>query len=308
MKRVVLGLCAIALAVSIFSCGEAKQEGIGETAFISDGVTASSSSETLNLKILINDIYCKQTACGCIHEVAAREYYDLLDKLKSEHNINLEFIYCPEVFYLEDSILTQKYDGAICKPWNAVRFNKLNNLNYKRIADVVDVFDNKWLTGNFLVPKESSMQTLEDINGKVLVIGMEDAIEKFDQAKQMLDMLAAKGIKPSRVYNKSSCLENMNELIDKNAEVAVVSDYVMIASCAVDVADPEDFRVIGETERTPLTSVILDMNKVSKEDALRLQNALLALSGANSPESMLSSGFVKPENWNPVPYTENTAK
>ncbi len=301
MKRLFLNLITIATTIALFSCGSTeKASGIGETAFSAEGVTASSDSKPLNIKLVVNDIYCKQTACGCIHDVAAREYYDLVGKLKAEHNINLELIYCPEVFYLEDSLKTNKYDGAICKPWNAIRLQKSHNMNFKRVADIIDVFDNKILKGNFLVPKDSPIKSMADINGKVLVIGQADAYEKYDQAMQILE---AQGIKPSKLDDKSSCLECMNELIDKNAEVAVVSDYVMVASCAVDVASPEDFRVIGETEATPLTSVVLDMNKISKEDALRLQNALLALSNENSPESMLSKGFTKPSLWNPIPYT-----
>ncbi len=300
MKKLFLSAFVAMVAMFFVSCGSQPQ-GMGETAFSSEGVTASSDSEPLNLKILVNDIYCKQTACGCIHEVAAREYGELLEQLKNKFNINLELIYCMEVFYLEDSIKTQKYDGALCKPWNAVRFQEELALDYKRIADVIDIYDNQWLEGNIMVPKDSPIQTIEDLNGRTLVTGQEDAYEKYDQAMQLLK---EKGIKPAKIYTKSSCLENMNELIDKYADAAVVSHYVMDATCAVDVANPDDYKVIEVTSKTPLTSVLLDMKKVSKEDALRLQNALLALSGENSPESMLSRGFVKPASWNPVRYVK----
>ncbi len=276
-----------------------EDKGFEETAFIPCCGEPSPDTKPLTIKLAVNDTYCKSTACVCIHDVAAREYEDLVKLLKEKHNINLELTYYEEIYHLEDKIKVKEFDGVICKPWNVFMLAKEHKLRYQRIADIKDAFNNQWLTGVFIVPKESPIQKLEDINGKVLVTGEADAYEKYHQALQVLDQ---KNIKPQRVYQKSSCLEGINELLDKKADVAVVSDYVMVASCAVDVASEDDFRIIGETSQTPLTSVILDMDKIEKEDAMRLQKALLSLSNDNSPKSMLSEGFVKPAKWTPAPY------
>jgi len=53
-----------------------------------------------------------------------------------------------------------------------------------------------------------------------------------------------------------------------------------------------------------VTSLILDMNKVDEADARRLKKALLALSGANAPETLLGNGFVEPTPWNPPELEE----
>jgi ABC-type phosphate/phosphonate transport system substrate-binding protein len=271
-----------------------------ETAFQPDGKTAiASSGKPLILKLVVNDTYCTKTACACIHHLASRDYNGLIEKLKSDYNIDLQLTYCMEEYDLQDSIKSQKFDGAICKPWFAFMFVPEFKMNFKRIVDVIDPFGKRSLTGIFIVKKDSSIQKMEDINGKVLCIGQEDSYEKYHLP---MEMLKKEGIKPSSIVQKSGCIEGINMLLDNAADVAVISDYALVASCAVDVASEDAFRTIWKTPDIPLCSVILDLNKVSESDATRLQNALLHLSGDRMPESFSSKGFVKPASWIPEPF------
>ena len=137
---------------------------------------------------------------------------------------------------------------------------------------------------------------MEELTGKHLYIGEADAYEKHAGAKRLLEQ---KGIKPARIDTNASCGENIGVLLDGEADAAVVSDYALSADCAVDFARPEDFRILAQTEPIPLTSLMLDMNKVAEGDSDRLAAALLALSGANAPETLLGNGFVEPAVWNP---------
>jgi len=274
--------------------------GIGETAYIpSKGLKESGNEKTLSVNLALNDTYCMETACVCVHEVAARGYEDVQKRLLDEFNIDLKITYFAEPYHMENELENKTFDGVICKPWTAFMLAKKNGLNYKRIADILDPFGNQWLTGLFLVKKESDIKSLSDINDKILVTGQQDAFEKYHSPMRILEK---KGIKPGIIYDKASCVECLNELMDNKTDVALVSDYVMFASCAVDIANPEDFRTIGQTEKMPLTSVIIDFDRVSEADAIRFQKALLKISGKNSPETMLSEGFVKPAKWNPNPY------
>jgi hypothetical protein len=50
------------------------------------------------------------------------------------------------------------------------------------------------------------------------------------------------------------------------------------------------------------------MAKVSEADALRLQKALLDISGDSAPAGLLSRGFVAPASWIPVPYVTAETK
>ena len=142
------------------------------------------------------------------------------------------------------------------------------NLKFKRIVDLLDINNNQWLTGIFIVKKDSQLNTIKDIDGRVLVAGQKDSYEKYHLPFALLEK---EKVVPSKVINKASCLECINVLMDGDADVAIISNYSLTASCAVDVAKPEDFRKIGETEQIPLCSVIIDLSRVPEADALRLQ-------------------------------------
>jgi ABC-type phosphate/phosphonate transport system substrate-binding protein len=289
---------AVLISLVMISCGDNKNE----TAFKpGSGVKPSSDDQTLTIKLAINETYCKKTACVCVHETAAREYEEVVKMLKDKHNIDLQLTYFVESYEMEDALRAKAFDGVICKPWTAYMLSPENGVTYKRIADITDAYNSPWLTGVFWVLTDSPIKTIEDIKGKTMVIGQKDSYEKYHEAYYSIDK---HNMQPGKIYEKASCLESINELMEHRAEVAVVSDYTMKADCAVDLAEESDFRTIVETERMPLCSVILDMAKVSEADALRLQNALLAVSGKNAPESMLSDGFVKPASWIVNPYVK----
>lgn len=253
------------------------------------------------LKIAVNDIYCMDTACACVHEVAARTYPQTLEKLRADHRIVLHLVYFPETYQLEDAIASGEYDGALCKPWYALRHQQEAGANFRRIADVLDPSNNRWLTGSVIVPADSPIQTLEELDGKHIYLGQPDAYEKHQAA---LRLFRERGIHPAKIDTTASCSENIGVLLDGLADAAVISDYSLSADCASDFARPEDFRILEHTERIPLTSLILDMNKVTPAQADRLQKALLAISGKGAPATLLGNGFVEPAPWNP-PELEN---
>ena len=253
------------------------------------------------LKIAVNDIYCTDTACACVHDVAARTYPQTLEMLKAECGIELELVYFSETYELEDAIAAAEYDGALCKPWYALRHQKAAGADFRRIVDVLDPRNNRWLTGIVVVPVDSPIQSLEELEGKHLYIGEADAYEKHYAAKRLLEQ---KGIQPAQINSNASCGENIGVLLDGMADAAVVSDYALSADCAADFARPEDFRVLAHTEQIPLTSLMLDMNRVDEADARRLQEALLTLTGRNAPETLLGNGFVEPAPWSPPELEE----
>jgi len=292
----------VTLSLSLFpSCDASKaSKRWSETAFESKMDPARiDHSNPLSLTLVVNDTYAKKTACECIHYLASREYDELVEVLKKDYNIDLEMIYCIEEFHLEDSIQTQKYDGAICKPWTALQYQSKLGIKYSRIVDVIDPFENNFLAGSFIVRNESPIQNANDINDRVLFVGEENSYEKYHASMQLLHET---GIKPKLIKSVSACTEGINALLDRVAEVAVISDYALVASCAVDLADDDAFRVIWQTEDMPLCSVMLDLDRVSKKDAARLQAALLEISDNKIPESFSSQGFMKPVTWVPNPY------
>lgn len=253
-------------------------------------------TELLTVKLAVNDLYCMDTACACVHYVAARTYPETLQQLKDEFGVDLQLTYYVEPYNLEYAIVAGEYDGAICKPWTALMLQEKAGTVFERVVDIPDPDNNQWLTGIVVVMADSEIQSLEELSGKSILFGQADAYEKHQAAKRLFQQ---KGIEPGKVDTMASCIENLGQLMDGKVDAVVVSDYALSADCAVDFANPEDFRIIGTTERIPLTSLLIDIDRMPKEDRARLQAALLAFSAAGAPDSMLSKGFAEPVKWNP---------
>ena len=251
----------------------------------------------LTVKLAINDIYCKDTACSCVHDVAGRTYGATQQLLAEQFGIDLQLDYYVEPYNLEKAILAGSYDGAICKPWTALMLAREAGVEFERVVDILDPEENRWLKGIVVVMADSPIQSLEALSGKVVVIGQSDAYEKHQAATRLF---MQKSVTFAHVEEMASCIENLGKLMDGLVDAAVVSDYALSADCAVDFADPADFRILGATERIPLTSVLLDTGKVAPADRARLQAALLAITAAGAPESLLSRGFVAAAEWDPI--------
>ncbi|MCX6876073.1 MAG: PhnD/SsuA/transferrin family substrate-binding protein [Verrucomicrobia bacterium] len=270
-----------------------------ETALAPGPATPANPAETqtpLVLKIAVNDIYCRQTACECLAKIATREYAGLVEALQKNHKITLQMTYFMEVFDLEKAIRAKSHDGVICKPWTALRLAKEAGADFKRVADIRDLDNSPVMTGVFLTNSKSPLKSLDDLNGKRIAFGQQDSYEKNHAP---LQMLAAKGVQPGECLYQSSCGENLDALMNGKVEVAVVSSYALTASCAVDFAKPEDFKTIASTPEMPLTSLLLDLRRVAPANAVRLQNALLDLSGDKVPKDLQGKGFVRPASWKP---------
>ena len=266
------------------TCGAAEVAAAEETALARQKAPApreAAERKPLTLHIAVNDIYCRKTACECLGDVAARSFDTMLAELKSRHNITLEMTYFMEVFDLHKAVLSNQYDGMLCKPWTALQFGPRTGACFKRVADLLDPDNQAFMSGMFLTTADSPIRSLADIQGRRIALGQADSYEKHQEP---LRMLAAANIKPSAIRLFSSCGENLGALMDGEVDVAVVSSYALTATCAVDFAKPEDFRTIAETAKMPLTSLLVDLKKVPAADAARLQAALLDVSGEHAPE------------------------
>lgn len=275
-------------------------EGAVETALLAEPAApapAEAAPVPLTLKIAVNDIYGRQTACDCIEQIATRRYDGLVAVLADRHHIKLELTYFPEVFDLQKQVPANKYDGFICKPWSVIGQAGTKAANFKRVADLRDPQNEVMMTGVFLALADSPLRSLADLAGKRLCLGQADAYEK-NQAP--LQLLAAKAIKPAKTLMFSSCGENLSALLDETADVAVVSSYALTATCAVDFAKPEQFKTVGATGPMPLTSLLLDLSRVSRADGLRVQRALMECSNDKVPADLAGRGFVLPVSWKPV--------
>ena len=284
----------------VAGCALPKSRSTFETAFRHPPANFPVSAAPIKLKLAVNDIYCADTSCSCVRHIAHRDYRSLLSLLKKRYGIDARLDYFIDPYDFDTAVASGKYDGAISKPWRVYAIPSTSS--FKRVADIADPEGNRWLRGIFLVRKSSKIRKLEDLRGKLLAMGNPSAYEKSFAA---LHELAGAGLAPGdlRIKRLASCLESIGELLDGKVDSAVVSDYALAASCAVDIAKPEDFRIIAETDRIPLTSVMLDLSKVYRNDAVRVRKALLKLS-AKGAIPKFSGVFLAPASWKVVLWPE----
>ncbi|MCC6352490.1 MAG: PhnD/SsuA/transferrin family substrate-binding protein [Verrucomicrobiae bacterium] len=250
----------------------------------------------LRLVVGVNDVYCKDTSCKCVEHVAIRQYGDFCRALKERHRIELEPVYFMEPYELERAFRDGKFDGMLCKPWLVFRHAGGRSEGMARVADLRDPDGGTGLWGIVIVPRDSPIRRLADLSGRRIACGQPDAYEKHQAAFELFRRENIQ-IPASGRVEKASCLECLDLLMGGDVDAAVISNYALTADCAVDVASPDAFRIIGNTDKIPLTSLMVDLKRVSPDDARRLQGALLDLSGDGLPPTMGGGGFVAPASW-----------
>lgn len=274
-----------------------------ETALVAGAGTAPEAAQSpLKLVVGVTDIYCKDSSCKCIEKIATRRYLDFCKKLKEQYGIELKMEYYQEPYELDKAFGEGKFSAVLSKPWIIFRHPSGRSENMVRVADLQDLHGNTGLWGIVIVPKDSPLKTLADVSGHRVAWGQVDAFEKH-QGAQALFKREGIQIAQGGLVEKASCLECLDLLLKKSVEAAVISNYALTADCAVDVTTPDAWRVLGQTDKIPLMSFMVDLSKVSKADAARLQRALVDLSSKSLPASMSGGGFVAPESWK-IPATD----
>lgn len=289
---------AALLAIGTLMASPAERE----TALLQEGASVKPSGQApLKLVVGVNDIYCKDSSCKCIEHIATRQYGEFCREIKKRYNIELEFVYFLEPYDLNKAFLDGKFDAVLCKPWIVYRHPSGRSEQMLRVADLQGLQGDASLWGVVIVPKDSSIKKLSEISGRRIAYGQPDAYEKHQGA---LKLFKREGINipPANLTEKASCLECLDMLMKGSVDAAVISNYALTADCAVDVTTPDAWRVIGETEKIPLTSLIIDLKRISRDDALRVQQALLELSEKALPASMSKGGFIKPVSWK-IPHS-----
>ncbi len=248
----------------------------------------------LKISVGVNDVYCRQTACSCVQDIAGREYAEFAALLRDRHGIELDLRYFIEPYDLQKAFAAGELDAFLCKPWPLMSDAGGRGKDLVRVADLQDPDRNPFLWGRVIVLKDSPLRTLADLKGARLAMGRPDAYEKHQGARALL---ANAGVVPAELVEKASCIECLDLLMSHKVDAAVVSNYALSADCAVDIAKPDDFRVIGETAKIPLTSFMVDRTRMTAGDIARLQAALAGFSTRDLPPSMMGGGFVAAMPW-----------
>lgn len=262
---------------------------------------ACATKTPITLKIGVNDPLAKKSACDCAWDLANREYEPMIAKIEEETGIKLEFDYHGDASSLAQDITAGKYDGAVCKTWSGMVWNRDGQRKLLRIADLTRKSGKSELFGTFVTLKKGPIKGFEDIEGKRVIMGGKDGFEKHFLAKKTFK---EKNISPKSTEESPACMTSLLELHDGKADVAVISDYAMITSCASSVLPVEDFKILGNTtESTPFVSFFIS-EKIPENVRKNLQKILLDMTGRDLPENLNCPGWVKPQKWEPKELTQ----
>ncbi len=308
MKRCTTLIVVAILATTLVGC-RGSNPSAPETAFLSPDRDVPTTTP-LKLTIGLNEIYCKKTACECVHFIASRSYDSLCAMLRAKHNIELELVYFPEDIYgLERAVAEGRFDAVLAKPWSILQEAGKAGRRFTRVVDLRDPNNNTELRGLIIVKADSPYKTMASLKGLPLAMGQVDAYEKHQAVITTFNRAGLTVPAGDNRLERASCLECVNDLLSQTVNVAVISDYALHADCLVDTGSIDDFRIIARTDESiPLTSLMVDTAKMSPDKIIRLRRALLDCSGDNAPKEMQSKGFTMPVPWSPqIPDTAGGA-
>lgn len=257
---------------------------------------ACATKTPITLKIGVNDPLAKKSTCECAWDTASREYEPMIAKIEEETGIKLQFNYHETPESLAAEITAGKYDGAVCKTWSGMVWDRDGQRKLIRVADLTRKSGKSELFGSFIVLAKGPINKLEDINGKRVIMGNKDSYEKHFLAKETF---SEKSLTPSSIEETRNCITALFELHAGNADVAIVSDHSLITSCIGEKVPLKELKTLTKTNQsTPFVSFFIS-EKVPEKVRKNLQSILLDMTGSDLPKKLNCPGWVKPTAWEP---------
>jgi len=285
MMKKSLGLLAFLGLLMVAGC-QAWQPGAG-----------GGRGPAVTLKIGVIDPLCQKSACSCVSDAAKRAFEGMNAQLTKASGITLEMAYFEDPQLLDRALREGQLDGMIGKYTTCGRFARGAKREFVRLADISEPSGKADLRGVFITYKGSPVKTLADIPSHVFGIGYPADTEKYFLP---LETLKKRGlvVAADKQVEFFDCKSAALALMEKRADVAVISDYALEYGCIVVVGDPKDFQVIGRTDRAlPFTTFMVDAQRVPAAVRNRLTAGLLAMTGAQVPADLFSKGWVRPVAW-----------
>ena len=245
------------------------------------------------LVVGVCDPLCKETASPCIQASAKRNYRAFARAVKERAGIELDLRYYGFDEHLVQAVQKGEVSAVIAKTWTALSATK--GLVWERLADIPRQDGVNEVSGVFITRTDSPLSTIQELDGKTIVMGPDLAYEKSYAARRAL---SDAGVKPGPVSILDACIPVASAVFEKKADAGVVSSYVVDFGGLRLVGDPKDFKVIGKTKPIPFITfaVSAEVDPAVRE---KLQCTLLEMSGPGVPEGLYTSGLVPVKPWAP---------
>jgi ABC-type phosphate/phosphonate transport system substrate-binding protein len=212
-------------------------------------------------------------------------------KERADIELDLKFYGLDE--QLAQAVQKGEVNAAIAKTWTVLSASK--GRVFERLADVPRQDGVNEVSGVFITRTDSALTTIQELDGKTVVLGPDLGYEKSHAARRAL---SDAGVKPGSVRILDPCVAVASAVFEKQADAGVVSSYVVDFGGLRLVSDPKDFKVIGKTKPVPFITfaVSAEVDPAVRE---KLKRVLLEMAGPGVPEGLYTSGLVAAKPWAP---------
>jgi len=242
-------------------------------------------------RILVMDPLCDQLACDCVAGYARRNYRPLAHFLESRLQRRVEIVYA-ESYLSPRAGADQGVELIVGKFSEVVADARRAGIGVRSVAMLAGPDGAVTQTGLFVVRRDDSARSVQDLKGRRMLFGPADAVEKHAAAAATLEAfrLPVSG----QPHTKPSCNAAALAVVEKEADAAVVSSYAMplLESCGT--IDKGALRIAGRTDPVPFIGLFAT-EQVGRQDEQDLSSALAAVRDDAALLKALESrnGFVR---------------
>ena len=223
------------------------------------------------LRIVVMDPLCDRLACDCVEGYAQRKYDVLGEFLQRRLGRRVEISYA-EALSSPHARMRQGIDLIIGK-LSLVEFDaKKAKLDVRTIAMLTGKDGKATGAGLFVVRHADPAKTIEDLAGYRMLFGPEDSDEKRSAAMATLEAFDVPV--PRAIAARNGCNTAALAVVEKDADVAVISGYAMPLLEGCGTIDKGSLRIVGRTDPVPLIGVFAT-DRVTEAAAQRLTASLL---------------------------------
>jgi ABC-type phosphate/phosphonate transport system substrate-binding protein len=290
-RRTTLTAIALAAALMIGGCSKSP----APDAASSDTDTAGSRSKGAMLRLVVMDPLAAALACDCVLGYAQRDY-DALAAFLSKQLDGRPVT----VTYAEGLVEGAKKAGGpadlIIGKTSVVLFDaRKDKIPVRPIAMLTSKDGTTTFRGLFVVRAGDPATSLADLTPSYrLRIGPKASAEKHDAALATLRDSPALDLAGAATESPGCNIAAIN-VVERDADVAVISSYAMPLLEGCDTIDRGALRVIGRTAEVPFIGAFV-ADHVSRHDEQTITAALLAMSSGEAMRVKMESkaGFVAP--------------
>ena len=227
--------------------------------------------------LVVMDPLAKELSCACVRGYAQRNYQRLAAYVSDRINQDVTVKFSDD---LTNSIseLDPGQDAIIIAKYSIVEHDAPGaGFKYRALCRLTGMDGSTTLTGYFVTKKGDSAKKIEDIAGRRLLFGPENAAENHSAA---FEAMKAAGISlPKTIETRGAGSDAALDVVDSTETpppVALVSSYALPLLEGCGSIKKGDLQVIGQTGKVPFITVFCSAT-MPLETQQKILKALLAL-------------------------------